>query len=104
MESAAHDFAEKTLAHAKRLGAESVTMIYRRSEHEMSAYAHEYEFIKGEGVAFRFLTQPVRVLTDNSSVIGLECVRMALGEPDSTGRPARSRFRAANSWLKRTRL
>ena len=73
---------------AKRLGAESVTMIYRRSEHEMSAYAHEYEFIKGEGVAFRFLTQPVRVLTDTSSVIGLECVRMALGEPDSTGRPA----------------
>jgi glutamate synthase (NADPH/NADH) small chain len=73
---------------AKRLGAESVTMVYRRTEHEMSAYDHEYEFIKGEGVAFRFLSQPVRVVTDNGQVAGLECVRMALGAADSSGRPS----------------
>ena len=38
-------------------------MVYRRTEREMTAYPHEYEFIKKEGVEFRFLTQPVRVLS-----------------------------------------
>jgi NADPH-dependent glutamate synthase beta subunit-like oxidoreductase len=45
---------------AKRLGAEQVTMIYRRTAAEMTAYPHEYDFVKKEGVGFRFLTQPVR--------------------------------------------
>jgi glutamate synthase (NADPH/NADH) small chain len=71
---------------AKRLGAERVTIVYRRSEREMSAYDHEYEFIKKEGVEFRFLTQPVRVLTENGCVTAVECVRMALGNPDNSGR------------------
>jgi glutamate synthase (NADPH/NADH) small chain len=73
---------------AKRLGAERVTMIYRRTQNEMTAYRHEYEFVKKEGVDFRFLTQPVRVLADGGKVNGLECLRMALGEPDSSGRPS----------------
>lgn len=73
---------------AKRLGAESVTMIYRRSEQEMSAYAHEYAFIKNEGVAFRFLTQPLAVVTEEGRVVGLKCRRMALGPPDASGRAA----------------
>ena len=68
------------------LGAERVTMVYRRTEHEMTAYPHEYDFVKKEGVEFRFLAQPVRVLAEDGRVIGLECVRMELGAPDSSGR------------------
>ncbi|HXP83707.1 MAG TPA: NAD(P)-dependent oxidoreductase [Bryobacteraceae bacterium] len=74
---------------AQRLGAETVTMLYRRSALEMTAYAHEFEFIKKEGVTVRFLTQPVRVLADQGRIIGLECVRMELGPAaDGTGRRA----------------
>jgi glutamate synthase (NADPH/NADH) small chain len=71
---------------AKRLGADRVTIVYRRSEREMSAYEHEYEFIKREGVEFRFQTQPTRVMLQNEYVTGLQCVRMALAEPDASGR------------------
>jgi dihydropyrimidine dehydrogenase (NAD+) subunit PreT len=71
---------------AKRLGAEQVTMIYRRSVEEMPAYAHEYDFVKKEGVEFRFLTQPIRVVSEGEQVTGLECVRMELGDPDASGR------------------
>lgn len=73
---------------AKRLGAERVVMIYRRSRREMTAYDHEYEFVKKEGVEFRFLTQPRRVLNTNGTVNGLECVRVCLGTNDMSGRPA----------------
>jgi dihydropyrimidine dehydrogenase (NAD+) subunit PreT len=73
---------------AKRLGAGLVTMVYRRSEKEMTAYPHEYEFIKGEGVRFSFLTQPVGVQVENGVVTGLRCVRMSLGNPDASGRPS----------------
>lgn len=72
---------------AKRLGASTVTMVYRRSEKEMTAYAHEYDFIKREGVRFSFLAQPVCVHTENGSVRSLECLRMSLGGPDASGRP-----------------
>jgi glutamate synthase (NADPH/NADH) small chain len=54
----------------------------------MTAYAHEYDFIKREGVGFSFLTQPVRVLAENGTVRGLECVRMSLGAADASGRPS----------------
>ena len=63
---------------AKRLGSGRVTMLYRRTENEMTAYPHEYAFVKNEGVDFEFLTLPVRVLTDNGAVAGLECVRTRL--------------------------
>ncbi|GAA4010015.1 NAD(P)-dependent oxidoreductase [Deinococcus rubellus] len=71
---------------ARRAGAE-VQIVYRRSEAEMTAYRHEYEFALHEGIGFTFLTQPVEVLSEGSVVTGLKCVRMALGEPDSSGRP-----------------
>jgi dihydropyrimidine dehydrogenase (NAD+) subunit PreT len=71
---------------ARRLGAERVTMIYRRTAREMTAYPHEYDFVKREGVEFRFLTQPVGVETENERVTGLRAVRMELGPPDASGR------------------
>jgi glutamate synthase (NADPH/NADH) small chain len=73
---------------AKRLGASQVTIVYRRTENEMTAYAHEYDFVKREGVNFRFLTQPVRVHAENGSVKSLECLRMSLGTADASGRPS----------------
>jgi glutamate synthase (NADPH/NADH) small chain len=73
---------------ARRLGAGTVTMIYRRTDHEMTAYPHEYEFIKQEGVNFLFLTQPIRVHAENGVVKSLQCVRMTLGLPDASGRPS----------------
>ncbi len=71
---------------AKRAGADRVTMVYRRTEREMSAYAHEYDFVKKEGVEFEFLAQPVAALAENGQLTGLECIRMALGNADSSGR------------------
>jgi glutamate synthase (NADPH/NADH) small chain len=73
---------------ARRLGAPSVTMIYRRSEAEMTAYQHEYDFIKSEGVAFRFLTQPIGVAVHDGQVTGIRALRNELGEPDASGRRA----------------
>jgi dihydropyrimidine dehydrogenase (NAD+) subunit PreT len=73
---------------AKRLGARHVTMVYRRTENEMTAYPHEYDFIKREGVNFLFLTQPVRVGLENGRLRSLECVRMSLGPADASGRPS----------------
>jgi dihydropyrimidine dehydrogenase (NAD+) subunit PreT len=73
---------------ARRLGARHVTMVYRRTENEMTAYPHEYDFIKREGVNFLFLTQPVGVGLENGQVSSLECVRMSLGAADASGRPS----------------
>ena len=73
---------------AKRLGAERVTIVYRRSESEVSAYPHEMAFIREEGIEFEFLAQPVKVFAQDKQVVGLECVRMALGPRDASGRPA----------------
>jgi glutamate synthase (NADPH/NADH) small chain len=58
---------------AKRLGAPRVTIVYRRSEREMSAYRHEYEFAKNEGIEFRFHSTPVSVVAEADKVTGLEC-------------------------------
>jgi glutamate synthase (NADPH/NADH) small chain len=73
---------------AARLGAQHVTMVYRRSAGEMTAYEHEQDFVRREGVEFRFLTQPVEVLSEGREVKGLVCVRTELGEPDASGRRA----------------
>ena len=73
---------------ARRLGADRVTMVYRRTEREMSCYEHEYDFARKEGIEFRFLTQPSRVLLDGELLFGLECLRVELGPPDASGRPA----------------
>lgn len=73
---------------ARRLGAERVTMVYRRTDREMSCYEHEYDFARKEGIEFRFLSQPHRVLLENGKPAGLECLRVELGAPDASGRPA----------------
>jgi glutamate synthase (NADPH/NADH) small chain len=72
---------------ARRLGSEDVTMVYRRTEREMTCYAHEYEFARREGIEFRFLNQPVRVVMREGKMIGLECLRVELGAADASGRP-----------------
>lgn len=70
-----------------RLGAGDVKMVYRRTEAEMTAYEFEYEFAKQDGVEFRWLTQPTKIVTDeHRKVKALQCVRMELGEPDESGR------------------
>ena len=71
---------------ARRLGAETVHLIYRRSEKEMSAFQYEYELAKNDGVNFLWQTQPVRVIGSGGVVTGLECVRTRLGGSDSRGR------------------
>src|ERR1041385_7690065 len=72
---------------SKRLGAEMVMVLYRRSEAEMPAYDYEYEIAKKDGCVYYFLTAPKRIVGDGC-VTGIECVRMQLGLPDSSGRPA----------------
>jgi dihydropyrimidine dehydrogenase (NAD+) subunit PreT len=71
---------------ARRLGAETVYLVYRRGEPEMPAFSYEYELAKQDAVAFLWQTQPVRVVGDHGVVTGLECVRTKLGEPDPKGR------------------
>ena len=72
---------------AKRMGAKEVYVIYRRSMEELPAREEEVHHAMEEGVIFRELNNPVRILGDaNSRVTAIECVRMELGEPDSSGR------------------
>lgn len=72
---------------AKRLGAEEVYIVYRRSEEELPARKEEVEHAKEEGIIFRLLTNPVEILSDeHKSVVGIKCVEMTLGEPDESGR------------------
>lgn len=72
---------------AKRLGAENVYIIYRRSEKEMPARLEEIHHAKEEGIIFKLLTNPTRIIgTEDGWVKGIECIRMELGEPDSSGR------------------
>jgi sulfide dehydrogenase (flavoprotein) subunit SudA (EC 1.8.1.-) len=72
---------------ALRLGAEEVSIVYRRSEEELPARKEEVENAKEEGIVFRLLTNPVRILEgENMTVNGVECIRMELGEPDESGR------------------
>ena len=72
---------------AKRLGAEEVFIVYRRSEKELPARAEEVEHAKEEGIVFHLLNNPTQILGDeNGNVKGMECIRMELGEPDASGR------------------
>ena len=72
---------------AKRLGAENVYIVYRRSREEMPARVEEIEHAEEEGIEFKLLCNPVRILGDeHGHVVGMECVRMELGEPDESGR------------------
>jgi len=70
-----------------RLGAEEVTIVYRRSRDEMPARAEEIERAAEEGIIFKLLTAPVEIRGDkNGWVREMECLKMALGEPDASGR------------------
>jgi dihydropyrimidine dehydrogenase (NAD+) subunit PreT len=70
-----------------RLGAENVKILYRRTKEEMTAYDFEYEFAKQDGVEFRWLTQPKRIIGDeNGRVVAIECIKMKLGEKGVDGR------------------
>jgi formate dehydrogenase (NADP+) beta subunit len=72
---------------ALREGAEESILVYRRTRKEMPADVWEVDGADEEGVKFEFLVLPNKILADdNGQVIGVECVRMALGEPDASGR------------------
>ncbi len=81
---------------AKRLGAENVYIIYRRSMEELPARAEEVEHAEEEGIIFKVLTNPTKILgynnpddrrdPKNGFVTGIECLKMELGEPDERGR------------------
>jgi glutamate synthase (NADPH) small chain len=72
---------------ALRVGAEQAMIVYRRTEHEMTARREEFEHAEEEGVQFNFLTNPVEILANEDGwVTGLKCMKMELGEPDESGR------------------
>lgn len=72
---------------ALRLGAESVYIVYRRSEAELPARLEEIEHAKEEGIIFKLLTNPTEILADeNRFVSGMKCIEMELAEPDASGR------------------
>ncbi|NIQ39421.1 MAG: FAD-dependent oxidoreductase, partial [Proteobacteria bacterium] len=72
---------------ARILGAEEVTLRYRRTDKEMPAWQDEIEFAEKEGVKFEFLCTPKRLIGDNGKLRGIEYVRMKLGKKDDSGRP-----------------
>ena len=71
---------------AVRLGAERVTVVYRRSREVMPAYKEEIDEALHEGVELRLLTAPVQVLVEDKRVVGVKCQPMRLGEFDQSGR------------------
>ncbi len=73
---------------AKRLGAENVYIIYRRSKAELPARAEEVHHAEEENIIFKLLSNPTRFLGDEKGrLCGVECLQMELGEPDKSGRP-----------------
>lgn len=72
---------------AKRMGAETVYIVYRRGMEELPARKEEIEHAEEEGIIFKTLTNPVEVLGDETGMVcGMKCVEMELGEPDDSGR------------------
>jgi len=71
---------------ALRLGAEEVSIYYRRSRSEMPVTEVEYDEALAEGVQIDFLVSPTRIVSDNWRATGMQCIRMSLGEPDDSGR------------------
>lgn len=74
---------------AKRLGAEHVSIVYRRSEQEMPARVEEVHHAKQEGIEFHLLTNPIRIIGEKGWVKAMECVKMELSDPgpDNRRRP-----------------
>lgn len=72
---------------AKRLGAEEVTIVYRRSLNELPARIEEYHHAVEEGIEFKWLTNPVEYVDNGNGILcGVKCIVMELGEPDESGR------------------
>jgi heterodisulfide reductase subunit A len=71
---------------AKRLGAGSVTIVYRRSRPEMPANSAEVEAAEAEGIEIMFLATPTEIIARDGRTSQMECIRMELGEPDASGR------------------
>lgn len=72
---------------AKRLGAENVTIVYRRSKEELPAREEEYHHSVEEGIQYHWLSNPVEYINDGTGKLtAVKCVKMALGEPDESGR------------------
>jgi len=80
------DVAIDTARSALRLGADKVTILYRRTRAEMPAREEEVEAALAESIDIQYLTSPAKILTREDRVIGIECLRMELGEPDASGR------------------
>jgi heterodisulfide reductase subunit A2 len=72
---------------ARRLGAEQVTMVYRRTRAEMPAAPEEIAAAEHEGVNIQYLASPVHFMAEGGKLSKMECIRMELGEPDESGRP-----------------
>ena len=82
---------------AKRLGAEKVYIIYRRSLEEMPARREEIHHAKEEGIIFKLLNNPVKINgNENSEVVSIECIKMNLGEADSSGRRIPTPIKGSN--------
>ena len=71
---------------ARKLGAPSVRIVYRRSEEEMPAWEEERRFAEEQGVTIDTLTNPIRFIGTDGRLSEVECIRMELGEPDASGR------------------
>ncbi len=72
---------------AKRTGADEVTIVYRRSRHELPAREEEVHHAEQEGIKFKLLTNPIKYIgTDHNTIKAMECIKMELGEPDASGR------------------
>ena len=71
---------------ALRIGAEKVSIFYRRTRQEMPAHDEEIQAAIEEGIEIHFLVAPVRIMTADGKVRGLELLRMKLGDPDTSGR------------------
>ncbi len=71
---------------AKRLGAEEVYIVYRRSEEELPARAEEVHHAKEEGIIFKLLNNPCAIHGEDGWVTGMEVIKQELGEPDASGR------------------
>jgi NADH-quinone oxidoreductase subunit F len=67
-------------------GVEEVSIIYRRTRHEMPGFQEELDAAIDEGVKAQFLTTPIRIISENGKLIGIECIKTELGELDDSGR------------------
>ena len=84
---------------AKRLGANNVYLIYRRSRAEMPARAEEAHHAEEEGIDFRLLTNPIRIIGDDKMwVTGIECIKQELGEPDASGKKKTARYQRLGAY------